>query len=229
MKCTSDFIGSVIGSSEKQTRDILAAASGCVLVIDEAYSLCSVNGSTVAANDPYKTAVIDTLVEQIQARPGDDRVVILVGYKKEMENMFRNVNPGLSRRFQMENAFTFSDYSDDALIRILRQKASAAGFDVSAKVAVAALEPLRKAHALPNFGNAGAIENLLSKSKERFMSRPNNTSTKNLELVDFFSKEELAIYHHDSQPSACLKDIVGCDDIKTTMCQIELAIKNCKA
>ena len=60
------------------------------------------------------------------------------------------------------------------------------------------------------------------------MSRPNSTSTKNLELVDFFSKEELAIYHHDSQPSAYLKDIVGCDDIKTAMCQVGRLIKNCK-
>ena len=39
-KVSSDFTGDVIGSSEKNTRDILRAAEGCVLVIDEAYSLC---------------------------------------------------------------------------------------------------------------------------------------------------------------------------------------------
>ena len=39
-KTVSDFLGDVIGSSEKNTRDILHAAEGCVLVIDEAYSLC---------------------------------------------------------------------------------------------------------------------------------------------------------------------------------------------
>lgn len=39
VKSPSDFIGNVTGESEKLTRDILRAAEGCVLVIDEAYSL----------------------------------------------------------------------------------------------------------------------------------------------------------------------------------------------
>ena len=40
LKSPSDFIGDVLGSSERATREILKAAEGCVLVIDEAYSLC---------------------------------------------------------------------------------------------------------------------------------------------------------------------------------------------
>ena len=80
MKASSDFKGDVLGASEKTTRDILRAAEGCVLVIDEAYALCSAGGLNGSGSDPYGTAVIDTLVEQIQARPGDDRAVILLGY-----------------------------------------------------------------------------------------------------------------------------------------------------
>ena len=67
-------------------------------MIDELYALCTSN-SLDSTSDPYGTAVIYTLVEQIQARPGDDRAVVMLGYKKEIENMFKNVNPGLSRRF----------------------------------------------------------------------------------------------------------------------------------
>ena len=78
MKASSDFKGDVLGASEKTTRDILRAAEGCVLVIDEAYALCN-SGPLNGTSDPYGTAVIDTLVEQIQARPGDDRAVILLG------------------------------------------------------------------------------------------------------------------------------------------------------
>lgn len=39
--------------------------------------------------DPYKTAVIDTIVAEVQNVPGEDRCVLLLGYKDEMETMFR--------------------------------------------------------------------------------------------------------------------------------------------
>lgn len=65
LKNPSDFVGDVLGSSEKATRAILKSAEGCVLVIDEAYSLYSGGSSGAGNNDPYKTAVVDTLVEQV--------------------------------------------------------------------------------------------------------------------------------------------------------------------
>ena len=40
VKTPSDMVGDVLGSSEKNTRAILEASKGCVLVIDEAYGLC---------------------------------------------------------------------------------------------------------------------------------------------------------------------------------------------
>jgi DNA replication protein DnaC len=66
LKTASDFVGSVLGSSEGTTRDILRAAEGCVLVIDEAYGLYS-GDSNVAGNNPYNTAVINTIVEQVRS------------------------------------------------------------------------------------------------------------------------------------------------------------------
>eukprot|EP00808_Paulinella_micropora_P013957 g63807.t1 len=53
LKNPSDFVGDVIGSSEKNTRSILQAAEGCVLVIDEAYSFYA--GDDVnKINDPTR-------------------------------------------------------------------------------------------------------------------------------------------------------------------------------
>ena len=49
-------------------------------------------------SDPYRTAVVDTLVAEIQSVPGEDRCVLLLGYEDQMRRMFDNVNPGLSRR-----------------------------------------------------------------------------------------------------------------------------------
>ena len=39
MKNPADFVGSVLGESEKNTKGILASTVGKVLVIDEAYGL----------------------------------------------------------------------------------------------------------------------------------------------------------------------------------------------
>ena len=79
VKTPADFVGSVLGASEANTKGILNSTVGKVLVIDEAYGLFS--GNTAGAGDPYKTAVIDTIVAEVQSDPGDDRCVLLLGNK----------------------------------------------------------------------------------------------------------------------------------------------------
>ena len=54
-------------------------------------------------SDPYKTAVVDTIVAEVQSVPGEDRCVLLLGYKEQIVEMFRNVNPGLSRRYVLRS------------------------------------------------------------------------------------------------------------------------------
>lgn len=53
VKNPSDFIGAVLGESERKTVEILDAAMGCVLVIDETYGLHAAD-----SRDPYKVSVI---------------------------------------------------------------------------------------------------------------------------------------------------------------------------
>ena len=122
----ADLIGSALGQSEERTNALLDKAEGCVLVIDEAYGLDPNGGGGFGApggggggGDPFKTAVIDTLVSRVQGDAGADRCVLLLGYRKEMEAFIRRGNPGLARRFQLENAFEFDDYDDQALLLTL--------------------------------------------------------------------------------------------------------------
>ena len=65
----SDFIGTALGDSEQQTKHILAESQGCVCLIDEAYGLHAGKGmgGSISGGDPYRTAVIDTLVEEVSA------------------------------------------------------------------------------------------------------------------------------------------------------------------
>jgi len=41
------------------------------------------------AHDPYETAVIDTIVADIQSVPGEDRCALLLGYEEQMVEMFQ--------------------------------------------------------------------------------------------------------------------------------------------
>ena len=72
--------------------------------------------------DMYKTAVIDTLVAEVQSVPGEDRCVLLLGYTDEMTDLFQHAKPGLARRFPLDEAFTFDDFSLDQLLLILNLK-----------------------------------------------------------------------------------------------------------
>lgn len=63
--------------------------------------------------------MIDTLVAKVQGVPGDDRCVLLLGYKDQMEAMMRKANPGLARRFQLSQAWEFEDYDKDQLLTIM--------------------------------------------------------------------------------------------------------------
>ena len=78
LKNSLDFIGDVLGASGKTTKEILISTVGKVLVVDEDYSLYVGSGGSGsgAKGDPYKTAVIDTIVAEVQSVPGDNRCVL---------------------------------------------------------------------------------------------------------------------------------------------------------
>lgn len=167
VKNPAHFVGSVIGESEKNTKGILASTVGKVLVIDEAYGLFGggTRDNIGTQTNQFKTAVVDTIVAEVQSTPGDDRCVLLLGYQDQMEEMFQNVNPGLSRRFPMDSAFTFDDFTGDELGRILDLKLRRQGFDTTTDGRKVALECLERVRNRPHFGNAGEIDNLLNKAK----------------------------------------------------------------
>jgi hypothetical protein len=222
-KCASDFVGDALGTSEKLTQNILKAAEGSVLVIDEAYSLYSGGFGTSGSNDPYKTAVIDTIVEKVQAKPGADIAVVMLGYQAEMDHMMRKVNPGLSRRFQVENAFIFPDFDDAALVRIMMASAREKEISLSLGVAKRAVQKLAKARAKPNFGNAGSVDNLLSKAITRMQMRHEATKL----IADDFG------YSGDGPDTDTLDslfdDLIGCSEVRKTMDELRNTVEFSKA
>lgn len=173
VKNPSDFIGSALGGSQANTKQILEATKGKVLVIDEAYMLnqnTSKNGATEHV-DPYKSDVIGTLVAEVQGKAGDDRCVLLLGYKDKMEDMFRDGNEGLQRRFQLQDAFNFEDFTADQMIAIWRFKTKKLGIECEPGVEDVAMEIIERQRNKMNFGNAGEVDNLLDGAKARYLQR----------------------------------------------------------
>ncbi|KAF9525976.1 P-loop containing nucleoside triphosphate hydrolase protein [Crepidotus variabilis] len=172
VKNPADFVGAYLGQSEAQTKAILANSVGKVLIIDEAYMLYGGGGDSAGSNNnQFKTAVIDTIVAEVQNVPGEDRCVLMLGYKDQMQDMFQNVNPGLARRFKIEEAFDFEDFDDVQLLAILELKLHDQDLDATAPAKKVAVELLSRMRNRPNFGNAGEVENLITSAKQRCVAR----------------------------------------------------------
>ncbi|PTB51882.1 hypothetical protein M431DRAFT_498162 [Trichoderma harzianum CBS 226.95] len=226
MKTPADFIGSHLGQSESQTKGILASTIGKVLVIDEAYGLYG--GKGVA--DPYKTSVVDTIVAEVQNVPGDDRCVILIGYQEQMEEMFQNVNPGLSRRFSVDTPFVFEDFDDDGLRQVLDLKLKDSGFTTTGEGKTAALDVLIRERNRPHFGNGGAVTNLLSKAKASYQKRYSAGKIKRnqLEAADFDEDFDRST-RTETNVKQLFQDDIGREEIIQKLENIQSRVRQLKA
>ncbi|XPS80538.1 hypothetical protein M3J07_012514 [Ascochyta lentis] len=215
VKNPADFISNVIGGSEANTKAILASTVGKVLIIDEAYMLAGNSGDSSKTADIFKTAVIDTIVAEVQSTIGEDRCVLLLGYKDLMEGMFRDVNPGLARRFPLESAFFFEDFDDTDLRRILDLKLQDIGFNATDQAKRVAMEVLRRARNRPNFGNAGEVDIVLDRAKglhQKHLSAGKASDRDTLEAIDFDPEFDRGDRAATNLP-ALFQDVVGCDDL----------------
>ncbi|EGX95392.1 AAA family ATPase, putative [Cordyceps militaris CM01] len=201
----------VLGQSEKQTNGILAATVGKVLVIDEAYGLYGGGAASKGGggfSDPYKVAVMDTIVANVHSTPGDNRCVLLLGYRDQMEGMFQNVNPGLSRRLPLSTAPT--DMS-----KILDLKLKQQGFGVTQTAKQVALDMIERARSRPNFGNAGEVDILLNGAKARHQTRLTACETlrvSTLEALDF-DEDHGRTENAETNVAQLFRDTIGCERI----------------
>ncbi|MDC3415025.1 AAA family ATPase [Aquibacillus sp. 3ASR75-11] len=103
----SDLVAGYVGQTAIKTKQKIKESLGGVLFIDEAYSL---------ARDKkgFGKEAIDTLVDEM-TKHNDNLIVILAGYKKEMNELITS-NPGLASRFK--KYVEFKDYSPNQLVKI---------------------------------------------------------------------------------------------------------------
>lgn len=104
----ADLVGEYIGHTAQKTREQIRRAQGGVLFIDEAYALAR------GGEKDFGKEAIDTLVKSMEDM-GHHMVLVLAGYRQEMEHFLR-ANPGLRSRFPIQ--VDFPDYTASELLQI---------------------------------------------------------------------------------------------------------------
>ena len=108
----SDLIAGYLGQTAIKTKKVLDSCIGGVLFIDEVYALGSKSG-----NDDYSRECIDTICEALSDYK-DELMVIVAGYKEEIDERFFQVNGGLESRFIWK--FNMDKYNADELFEIFK-------------------------------------------------------------------------------------------------------------
>ena len=107
-----DFIAKYVGHTAPKTAQICRDAYGSVLFIDEAYALAvdKEHGGTSS----YNAEALNTLLSEMENHR-DDMVVIMAGYKDDIDDLMRS-NPGLVQRMPYE--INFPNYTREQLSEI---------------------------------------------------------------------------------------------------------------
>jgi SpoVK/Ycf46/Vps4 family AAA+-type ATPase len=88
-----DLIAGYVGQTAIKTQKVLKSALGGVLFIDEAYSLGSGN-----EDESYGKECIDT-INKFLSENTSNFIMIIAGYREELDRCFFTLNKGLKRRF----------------------------------------------------------------------------------------------------------------------------------
>lgn len=178
-----DFMGRYVGSTVPKVNGICRDAYGGVLFIDEAYTLAV---DEEHGSDSYRKEAINTLIAEMENHR-DDMVVIMAGYKDEMDDLLRS-NPGFVSRMPYE--IRFDNYSKEQLSQIFFMDASrdfvyGEEFEKRVKEYFSTLP--NNIYYSPTFANARFVRNLFERTMSKAITRAQLSKQKLMTLlpVDF--------------------------------------------
>ncbi|WP_346876999.1 AAA family ATPase [Clostridium sp. UBA5712] len=200
----ADLVGQYVGQTAKLTNDIIKSSLGGVLFIDEAYALCR------DKHDTFGLEAIDTLVKGIEDNR-DDLVVILAGYKEEMED-FLKTNSGLKSRFP--NIINFEDYKPEEMYEISFITAKSKGYKVSedCKEQLIKLFEKNQIKGRNDSGNGRLARNIIEKAILNQSKRliVDSNAPMNLLCYEDFKFEEVGKFNLEES----LSKIIGLENVK---------------
>lgn len=111
-----DLIAEYLGQTAPKTKKVLESALGGVLFIDEAYSICNMDGGS---KDKYGEECLSTINEFMSLHP-DEIIIIFAGYKDKLMSSIFKAQPGLQRRCTW--FFEIKDYTHRGLAKIFSRQ-----------------------------------------------------------------------------------------------------------
>lgn len=201
----ADLVGQYVGHTAKQTNEVIQSALGGVLFIDEAYSLCR------DKHDTFGLEAIDALVKAMEDNK-DNLVVILAGYKEEMEE-FLNTNTGLKSRFP--NIIEFEDYTPEEMYDIALVTAKSKGYriDDNCKKPLTDLFERNQIKGRNDSGNGRLVRNIIESA---ILEQSKRLIKDNDAEMDLLTLEDFKLYKPKPfDLDKALNDIVGLDEVKS--------------
>ena len=208
----SDLVAGYIGQTAPLVKKKFDEARGGVLFIDEAYSLYNPGNQA-----DYGREAIDTMVQYMDSMR-DEIMVIVAGYKKEMETFIRDGNPGLSSRFK--TVINFEDYSEPEMFEILTSMIRRDGMTLENEAGKALHKVLRSRSKNSNFGNARGVRNLFEDLKEAHDARLGEMMTEGRaltsDMIDSITAEDVKRLVEESGAT-----VSGLDDPESEGAEVE--------
>lgn len=164
----TDLKGAYVGHAQQAVNSLFHENRGKVIFIDEIYSLYN---PKAGQDDSFGREAVDTLVRCLTAEEYRDTVVIVAGYKNEVDT-FMEANPGLASRIPTE--IEFQDYSEEDCWNIFKRLAERAQYQVAenCKSKLTACFAKRKNQGNEQrFGNARTVESVLDEVVSNMIKR----------------------------------------------------------
>lgn len=157
-----NLIGEYLGSTSVKTQEFLEMCIGGVVFIDEVYSLGNKDGG-----DSFAKEAIDT-INLFLSENRDHFMMVVAGYKDEINQCFFKYNEGLRRRFMWYH--TIDPYSPEQLRDILLSKLTQSQWKYTDDVKESVLEAIKNNSDL-FVDNAGSVENFITLLKIKHSNR----------------------------------------------------------
>jgi SpoVK/Ycf46/Vps4 family AAA+-type ATPase len=154
-----DLIAGYLGQTALKTQKVLKESLGGVLFIDEAYSL---GNNDDDSGNSYSKECIDTL-NKFLSENTTDFVMIIAGYKEELDKCFFAQNKGLERRFPWR--YSLQEYSFSNLKDIFEYQVAQNGWYIDSLVTDSLLNDFFKSNKELFKNNGGDTLILFDKAK----------------------------------------------------------------
>lgn len=147
------LVGEYVGQTAPKVKRKVEEAIGGILFIDEAYTLTSESGID------YGQEAINTLLKEMEDKR-DDFIVIVAGYKNEMQKFIKS-NPGLESRFN--KYIEFCNYNEGELWDIFELICSENDYRLDKGVEKYLKDYFSDSSIEENFSNGRYVRNLFEK------------------------------------------------------------------